>query len=192
LQSRASVAAAKARIDRLIYAMFKGDQVTAADAASHFKKLDVTAMKGPIKLPGIEELLNPQKTGVKMPEAFSDIPPGDPDQLAQAKDDVNKAFQEAVDAYDPQKAGVTDSGPMADQRRNVALMCGAEVNRQWAQFATLVGDLSDADNHLQAAKELEAQIDPNFALTATASAEPSTSTVHAPMETPAHTPGVAQ
>jgi len=186
LQDRASVAAAKARIDRLIYAMFKGDEVTPADAATHFKNLDVAVMKaGPIKVPGIEDLLNPQKTGVKMPEAFGDIQPGDADQLAQEKDDVNKAFQEAVDAYDPSKSGATDSGPAADQRRNVALMCGAEVNRQWAQFAMLVGDTSDAQNHLQAARDIESQIDPNFALTATASAETPAAAHAAPAATPA-------
>jgi hypothetical protein len=171
LETRATVAAAKLRIDQLIYHLMTGDQVSASGAAAHFKNLDVTAVKGNvIQVPGLNDLLDSKKTGIAKPKAFDDLPQISPDDLAQAKDDVNKAFQETVDAYDPQKFGAIDSGPAADQRRNVALMDGAEANRKWAQFATMMGDTSDAQNHTQAATDLEGQIDPAFALSTSASA----------------------
>jgi hypothetical protein len=166
LQEKAAVAAAKARIDLQLYRLMKGAQLTAADAATHFKNLDVTATQGPIKLPGIEELLDQQKTGVKMPAAFGDISSGDPDQLAQERGEVDKDYSDAVDAYDPTKSGATDTGANAQQRRDVALLCGAEVNRQWAQFDALEGDTSGYQAHMQAAQEMQAQIDSGFALLA--------------------------
>jgi hypothetical protein len=171
LQTRATVAAAKLRIDQLINRLMSGDQVSASDAATHFKNLDVTALKGNvIVVPGLNDLLDSKKTGMARPKALDDLPQIGLDDLAQSKDDVNKAFQETVDAYDPQKFGATDSGPAADQRRNVALMDGAEANRKWAQFATMMGDTADAQTHTQAAADLEGQIDPTFELTASASA----------------------
>jgi hypothetical protein len=181
LETRATVAAAKLRIDQLIYRLMSGDQVAASAAAAHFKNLDVTALKGNvIQIPGLNDLLDSKKTGIAKPKALDDLPQITPDDLAQSKDDVNKAFQETVDAYDPQKFGATDSGPAADQRRNVALMDGAEANRKWAQFSTAMGDTADAQNHNQAASDLEGQIDPAFALSTSASAA---------SESPAGAPG---
>ncbi len=181
LETRATVAAEKLRIDQLIYHLMSGDQVSAADAAAHFKNLDVTALKGNvIKVPGLNDLLDSKKTGMARPKALDDLPQIGPDDLVQSKDDVNKAFQETVDAFDPQKYGATDSGPAADQRRNVALMDGAEANRKWAQFASMMGDTANAQTHTQAATDLEGQIDPAFALTASASAEGTSAATAAP------------
>ena len=169
LETRATVAAEKLRIDQLIYHLMSGNQVSASEAATHFKNLDVTALKGNvIQIPGLNDLLDSKKTGMARPKALDDLPQIGPDDFAQAKDDVNKAFQETVDAFDPQKFGATDSGPAADQRRNVVLMDGAEANRKWAQFAAMMGDKADAQTHTQAATDLEGQIDPAFALTASA------------------------
>jgi hypothetical protein len=164
LEDRATVAAAKARIDLQIYHLRKGNEVSVAEAASHFKHLDVTATSGKIEIRGIDQLLDTKKTGIDMPKAFDGIQAPDPDQLSQEKDEVNKAFQEAVDAYDPTKFGATDTGPVAAQRRDVALMGGAEANRKWAQFSELLGDKSEAQNHRQSAADLEAQMDSAFAL----------------------------
>jgi hypothetical protein len=108
-----------------------------------------------------------------LPKAFADI---QPPELAQSNDEVNKDFQDAVDAFDPQKFGAIDLGPAADQRRNIALTDGAEANRKWAEFDTMVGDTADAQTHTQAAADLEGQIDPSFALTAGAAA------AHAPAQ----------
>jgi predicted nucleic acid-binding Zn-ribbon protein len=186
LETKASVAAAKVRIDQLIYHLMSGDQIAASAAAAHFKNLDVTAVKGnTIVIPGLSDLLDSKKTGIEKPKAFDDLPQIGPDDLAQAKDEVNKDFQDATDAFDPTKFGAIDSGPAADQRRNVALMDGAEANRQWAQFATMMGDASDAQNHSQAASDMESQIDPQFALTASAT----TANAAAPGASPAPTPG---
>jgi hypothetical protein len=187
LETRATVAAEKLRIDQLIYHLMSGDQIPVSEAATHFKNLDVTALKGNvIQIPGLNDLLDSKKTGMARPKALDDLPQIGPDDLAQSKDDVNKAFQETVDAFDPQKFGATDSGPAADQRRNVALMDGAEANRKWAQFATMMGDTADAQTHTQAATDLEGQIDPAFALTASAAAE------NAPSANAAPAPGPAQ
>ena len=133
-----------------------------------------------IAIPGINELLDSKKTGMERPKAFDDLPQIGPDDLAQSRDDVNKAFQETVDAYDPSKFGAIDTGPAADQRRNLALMNGAEANRKWAQFATMIGDPSEAQNHSQAASEMEGQIDPSFALSTSASAASASSEAPAP------------
>ncbi|MGD0542293.1 MAG: hypothetical protein ABSB33_12325 [Tepidisphaeraceae bacterium] len=166
LQTRASVAASKTRIDLMIAGMFDGYEVNPADAAGRFKSLVVAASK-PIKVVGLTALLDPQRTGVPVPQPFGDIVKADPDQLKQEEDDVNKAYDTAVQRYDPQ-AGATDSGPAADGRRNVALTGQAQANRAWAQFAEAIGDSDGAANHIHAAEEAEAQIDPSFHLLATA------------------------
>jgi len=174
LETKATVAAAKVRIDQLVYHLMNGQEVSVSDAASQFKNLDVTAVKGnAIEIPGITALLDSRKTGMDLPKAFADI---QPPELAQSNDEVNKDFQDAVDAFDPQKFGAIDLGPAADQRRNIALTDGAEANRKWAEFDTMVGDTADAQTHTQAAADLEGQIDPSFALTAGAAA------AHAPAQ----------
>jgi hypothetical protein len=166
LLTRASVAAAKTRIDLMIARMFDGYEVNSADAAAHFKTLVVSASK-PIHVPGLTRLLDPQRTGVAIPTPFGDIVKADPDTLKQQEDDVNKAFDAAVQKYDPQ-SGAIDSGPAADGRRNVALSSQVEANRDWAQFAETIGDTEGAANHTKAAQEAESQIDPGFRLLATA------------------------
>jgi predicted nucleic acid-binding Zn-ribbon protein/tetrahydromethanopterin S-methyltransferase subunit B len=166
LLTRASVAAAKTRIDVMIAQMFDGYAVNPADAAAHFKTLVVSASK-PIRVAGLTALLDPQRTGVAIPTPFSDLVKADPDQLKQEVDDVNKAFDAAVQKYDPQ-SGAIDSGPAADGRHNIALSGQAEANRAWAQFADMIGDSEGAANHTKAAEEAEAQIDPSFRLIATA------------------------
>ncbi len=166
LQTRASVAASKTRIDLMIAGMFDGYEMNPADAAARFKALVVAASK-PIKVAGLTALLDPQRTGVPMPQPFGDIVKADPDQLKQEEDDVNKAYDSAVQRYEPQ-AGAIDSGPAADGRRNVALTGQAQANRAWAQFAEAIGDSDGAANHIHAAEEAEAQIDPSFHLLATA------------------------
>jgi hypothetical protein len=166
LQTKASVAAAKTRIDIMIARMFDGYEVNPADAVAHFKSLVVSASK-PIKVVGLTVLLDPQRTGVPIPQPFGDIVKADPDQLKQEEDDVNKAYDTAIQRYDPQ-AGATDSGPAADGRRNVELSGQAEANRAWAQFADMIGDSEGAANHIKAAEEAEAQIDPSFHLLVTA------------------------
>jgi predicted nucleic acid-binding Zn-ribbon protein len=182
LLTRASVAAAKTRIDVMIARMFDGYNVDPADAAAHFKTLVVAASK-PIKVPGLTKLLDPQRTGVAIPTPFGDIVKADPDQLKQEMDDVNKAFDAAVQKYDPQ-SGAIDSGPAADGRRNVALSGQAEANRAWAQFAETIGDTEGAANHTKAAEEAESQIDPSFRLLATAanSGTPKQPTTPAPAQ----------
>lgn len=166
LLTRASVAAAKTRIDVMIARMFDGYDVNPADAVAHFKTLVVIASR-PIKVAGLTTLLDPQRTGVAIPAPFSDIVKADPDLLKQEVDDVNKAFDAAVQKYDPQ-SGAIDSGPAADGRRNVALSGQTEANRAWAQFCDMIGDSEGAANHTKAAEEAEAQIDPSFRLLATA------------------------
>ncbi len=166
LQTKASVAAAKTRIDLLIARMFDGYTVNPTDAASHFKNLVVSATK-PIKIAGLTTLLDPQKTGTPVPQPFGDIVKADPDQLKQQQDDVDKAYDAAVQRFDPQ-SGAIDSGPSADGRRNLALTGQAQANRAWAQFADAMGDSEGAANHIKAAQEAESQIDPTFRLLATA------------------------
>jgi hypothetical protein len=150
----------------MIARMFDGYEVNPADAVAHFKSLVVSASK-PIKVVGLTVLLDPQRTGVPIPQPFGDIVKADPDQLKQEEDDVNKAYDTAIQRYDPQ-AGATDSGPAADGRRNVELSGQAEANRAWAQFADMIGDSEGAANHIKAAEEAEAQIDPSFHLLVTA------------------------
>jgi hypothetical protein len=166
LQTRASVAAAKTRLDLMIAQMFDGYEVNPADASDHFKTLVVSASK-PIKIAGLTTLLDPQKTGAPVPQSFGDIVKADPDQLKQEQDDVDKAYDTAVQAFDPQ-AGATDSGPAAAERHNIALTSQAEADRAWAQFDQTMGDYDNAANHVKAAEEAEAQIDPSFHLIATA------------------------
>jgi len=170
LEARASVAAAKTRIDLAIERMFDGFPVSPAEAARYFKSLHIEppADKA-IQVPGITALLAKEKTGVAMPGSFDDLARPDPDQLKQSEDDVNKDFQEAVDAYSDTRYGATDSGPAAEQRRTLALMGVVEANRQWAQFATLIGDSSGAHDHQRAADDAQSQIDASTALAAGAS-----------------------
>jgi hypothetical protein len=167
LESRASVAAGKARIDRLIYNMYGGHKVEAAEIAGRLKNLAIPPTNGPIQVPGITELLKKEKTSVEMPKEFGDVPTPDSDALKQDEDDANKAFQEAVDAYD-KKFASTDSGPAADQRRNLALAGEAHTDREWSQFAAFIGDSAGAQNYLHAAQDAESQIDPSFTLAANA------------------------
>ena len=103
---------------------------------------------------------------MEMPKSFDDLARPDPDQLKQSEDDVNKAFGEAVDAYGDQRYGATDTGPAAEQRRNLALMGAVDANRQWAQFATLIGDSSGARDHQRAADDAQSQIDSSTTLAA--------------------------
>jgi hypothetical protein len=166
----------------MISQMFDGYAVNPQDAADHFKNLVVSASK-PIKVVGLTTLLDSQRTGMPMPQPFGDIVKADPDQLKQEEDDVNKAYDTAVQQYDPQ-TGATDSGPAADGRHNIALTGLAEINRDWAQFAAFIGDPDGAASHIKAAEEAEAQIDPTFHLLATA-ADSGT-------PNPPATPGTAQ
>jgi archaellum component FlaC len=166
LEARASVAAAKTRIDLEIDRMFDGFPVSPAEAARYFKNLDIAATNKPIVVPGITALLAKEKTGVEMPKSFQDLARPDPDQLKQSEDDVNKAFEEALDAYSDQRYGATDRGPAADQRRILALRGAVDANRQWAQFATLIGDSSGAHDHQRAADDAQSQIDASTSLAA--------------------------
>ena len=172
LEARASVAAAKTRIDLQIDRMFDGFPVSPADAARYFKNLDIAATSKAIQVPGITILLAKEKTGVDMPKSFEDLARPDPDQLKQSEDDVNKAFGETVDAYGDQRYGATDYGPAADQRRMLALMGVVEANRQWAQFATLIGDSSGAHDHQRAAEDAQSTIDSSTALASGAAPRP--------------------
>jgi len=164
LEARASVAAAKTRIDLEIDRMFNGFPVSPADAARYLKSVDIAPTNKPIQVPGITALLAKEKTGVDMPKSFDDLAKPDPDQLKQSEDDVNKAFGEAVDAYGDQRYGATDSGPAAERRRNLALMGAVDTNRQWAQFAMLIGDSSGAHDHQRAADDAQSQINASTSL----------------------------
>jgi hypothetical protein len=166
LEARASVAAAKTRIDIMIERMFEGYTVSAADAGAQFKGLDVTVPNQGIQVPGLTALLDKTRTGVDMPKAFGDLAPLDPDAMKQEEDDANKAFSETADAYGEQRFGATDSGPAADERKNVALLGAAQLNHQWADFATMIGDSSGAADHEKAADDAQSQIDPTFTLAA--------------------------
>ncbi|MGD0139578.1 MAG: hypothetical protein ABSD28_11920 [Tepidisphaeraceae bacterium] len=166
LEARALVAAAKTRIDVEIDRMFNGFPVSPADAARYLKSLNIAPTNKPVQVPGIAALLAKDKTGVEMPKSFDDLARPDPDQLKQSEDDVNKAFGEAVDAYGDQRYGATDTGPAAEQRRNLALMGAVDANRQWAQFATLIGDSSGARDHQRAADDAQSQIDSSTTLAA--------------------------
>ena len=155
LEARASVAAAKTRIDLMIERMFDGYNAAA------------TAGNQAIVVPGLTALLDKNKTGVDVPKYLGDLQPLDPDSLKQEEDDANKAFGEAADAYGEQRFGATDTGPAAAERRNVALLGTAQLNRQWAEFASFIGDASGAADHEHAAEDAQAQIDPTFSLAAT-------------------------
>ncbi len=156
MQTKASVAAAKTRIDLVIAQMFDGYEVTPAGSK-------------PLTVPGLTALLDPQKVGASLPTAFfADIAKPDPDQLKQQEDETTKDFDDAVQAYtDSGQLGATDSGPSADERRNVALTGQAEANRQAGRFAQMIGDSDGAEKYLHAADEAESQIDPSFRLLAT-------------------------
>lgn len=169
METKASLAAAKTRIDLMIAQMFDGYQVNPAETAGHSNGLEAAASK-PFKVPGLTALLDPQTVGTALPTAFfGDIAKADPDQLKQQEDDTTKAFDDAVQAYtDSGQLGATDSGPSADERRNVALMGQADANRQAARFSQMIGDLDGAEKYLHAADEAESQIDPSFRLLATA------------------------
>lgn len=179
LEARASVAAAKARIDLMIERMFDGYTVSAADAGSQFKGLDVSVPSQGIQVPGLTVLLDKSKTGVDMPKAFSDLQPLDPDTMKQEEDNVNKAFSEAADAYSEQRFGATDTGDPATERRNVALLDTVELNRQWADFAAMIGDSTGAADHQKAADDAQSQIDPTFSL-ASGIVPPQTASTAAP------------
>jgi hypothetical protein len=155
LEARASVAAAKTRIDLMIERMFDG--YTGAAAAGN---------QG-VVVPGLTALLDKNKTGIDVPKALGDLQPLDPDALKQEEDDANKAFSEAADAYGEQRFGATDTGAPAAERRNVALLGTAQLNRQWADFASFIGDASGAAEHEHAAEDAQTQIDPTFSLAAT-------------------------
>ena len=172
LETKAAMDGSKVQIDQSIYNLQKGYQVTAADVQSHFKNLDVTGLAPTFDIPGLTDLLDSSRTGIDPPKSLADLPSMTPDNLLQAKQDVDKEFQDSVDAFDPTKFGAIDTGVAADQRRNIALMNGAEANRKWAQFSSAMGDDADAKTQLQAASDLDGQIDPTFELTATASASP--------------------
>ncbi|HEX4055161.1 MAG TPA: hypothetical protein VHX86_12935 [Tepidisphaeraceae bacterium] len=169
MQTKASVEAAKTRIDLMIAQMLDGYQVNPAEAAGRARGAEPSASK-PIRVSGLTALLDPQKVGTALPAAFlGDIAKADPDQLKQQEDDTTKAFDDAVQAYtDSGQLGATDSGPAADERRNVALMGQAEANRQAARFAQLIGDSDGAEKYLHAADEADSQVDPSFRLLATA------------------------
>ena len=172
LETKAAMDGSKVQIDQSIYNLQKGYQVTAADVQSHFKNLDVAGLAPTFDIPGLTDLLDSSRTGIDPPKSLADLPSMTPDNLLQAKQDVDKEFQDSVDAFDPTKFGAIDTGVAADQRRNIALMNGAEANRKWAQFSSAMGDDADAKTQLQAASDLDGQIDPTFELTATASASP--------------------
>jgi len=154
LEARASVAAAKTRIDLMIERMFDG--YTGAAAAGN---------QG-VVVPGLTALLDKNKTGADVPKAVGDLQPLDPDALKQEEDDANKAFGEAADAYGEQRFGATDTGAPAAERRNVALLGTAQLNRQWAEYASFIGDASGAAEHEHAAEDAQTQIDPTFSLAA--------------------------
>jgi hypothetical protein len=188
LETKAGIDASKVQIDQSIYNLQKGYQVTAADVQSHFKNLDVSGLAPTFDIPGLTDLLDSSRTGIDPPKSLADLPSMTPDNLLQAKQDVDKEFQDSVDAFDPTKFGAIDTGASADQRRNIALMNGAEANRKWAQFSTAMGDDADAKTQLQAASDLEGQIDPAFELTATATAASASSATDAAAPAPVAAP----
>jgi hypothetical protein len=193
LQARASIAAGKARIDRLIYDMYGGHNVNVADIAPRLKNLAISPPPPttPITVPGLTTLLKKENTGVDMPKAFGDVPPPDSDAIKQDQDDANKAFQDAVDTYE-KKFASTDSGPTAIQRTSLALSGEAQTDREWSQFAAFMGDAAGAKDHLQAAQDAESQIDPSFTLAANAVGSNSTPAAGAAAGAAAGSPAPAQ
>ncbi len=49
----------------------------------------------------------------------------------------------------------------------MALLGTAQLNRQWAEYASFIGDASGAAEHEHAAEDAQTQIDPTFSLAAT-------------------------
>lgn len=151
LQARAAVAAAKARIDIRVAAMFDGYDVASSGAGA----------SGPVKIPGITALLDKDKTGIDVSAAFANLIKLDPDQLKASEDEVNDYFGKTVTAYQQQFA---DIGVNGNIRRNTALLGQVNTDKAWAQFALLTGDSAAAKEHLSAATDAQNQIDPEAGL----------------------------
>jgi predicted nucleic acid-binding Zn-ribbon protein len=172
LETRATIAANRARIDQLIYDMWGGHKVDAAEIAPRLKSLAIPASTGPIDVPGLTSLF--KNAGIDIPKGgLSDVPPPDSDQLAQRREEANKAFQDAIDAYEKKYAS-TDTGPAAIQRTSLALSGEAHADRAWSEFAAFFGDAAGAKGHLDDAQNAESQIDPSFTQAANAVTAPGT------------------
>jgi hypothetical protein len=164
LQVKASVAAAKTRIEKRIIDMFDGYPISRSEAAASFKNLNIPMESNAIMVPGITALLDPARTGLDAKDltVFKDIHQTDPDTFKQDVDEVNADYDAAVQAFSNQQSGATDAGPAASERKNTALIDLAAVNREWANFAQSIGDSAGADTHRQAASDAQSQIDPEF------------------------------
>jgi hypothetical protein len=150
LVARAGVAADQAVIEYSIARLFDGYQITASTQPS----------AQPVQIPGLTALLDRSKTGVDMPQALASLHRSDADTIKQMKDDVDARFTAALTAYSSRNA--IDSGDAGMQRINAARMGRVLANRQWANYALLIGDSDAAQSHLHDADADESQIPPEF------------------------------
>jgi hypothetical protein len=152
MESRASVAAGKTGIDIMISQMMDGSPTQAA-----------------VKIPGLTELLRRDRTGVDVPKSLDDIAKTDQDQLKQSEDEVNADFQKTLAAYD-KRFGGTDSREDMQARLKIAMIGRSVANREWAQFAAMVGDTDAQKEHLRDADLDDSQVDPSASSAADAAA----------------------
>jgi hypothetical protein len=146
MQDQASVAASNVAIQFLQARMFNGYQVISGSQT--------------VNVAGLSALLDHDKTGIDVPQAIANLPHPDPDTLKQLQQDVNDKFTNALDQYNVH-SGV-DSGQLARDETNLALMGRVVTNHKWAQYATLIGDNDGASQHLRDADSDDSQIDPAY------------------------------
>lgn len=129
MQDQAGVAASNAVIQNMLGQMFDGYQVASGSG---------TAM-----VPGLKTLLDRDKTGMDIPQSVAGLPHPDPDSVKQLKQDSDDKFKAALDAYNDRPG--TDTGQIATDQTNLALLGRVATNRKWAQYATLLGDSDGAE-----------------------------------------------
>lgn len=150
LEARASAAADEVVIENSIARLLDGYQVNASTQPS----------AQPVQIPGLTALLDRSKTGVDMPQALASLHRSDADTIKQMKDDVDAKFNAVLTAYNYHNA--IDSGDASLQRVNAARMGRVLANRQWANYAMMIGDTDAAENHLRDADSDESQIPLEF------------------------------
>jgi hypothetical protein len=185
MQASAEVAASKTIISVMLGQMLNGYQV----AASSTQPSDPASQ--PINIPGLLALLSRDKTGVDMPQSVTQLQSAvvAGDALKQMQADVDTKFSGTVDAYN-RRFGADD--PTTTQLfNNTANMGVALTDRQWAHYASIVGDDDDAAKHMSDADAAESQIPENMRgvnAPALAPVAPTPSTPASPSATPASTP----
>jgi hypothetical protein len=131
--------------------------------------MDGSPTQATVKIPGLTELLRRDRTGVDVPKSLDDIAKTDQDQLKQSEDEVNADFQKTLAAYD-KRFGGTDSREDMQARLKIAMIGRSVANREWAQFAAMVGDTDAQKEHLRDADLDDSQVDPSASSAADAAA----------------------